>query len=234
MQQGSGVAACYNCGRPWGDGGACQYCSQTYGFPAGIVTSSSGKRFVAYLLEIALVMVTCAIGWLIWALIVFGRGQTPAKQIMGMRVANMTTLTRSGWGRTFVREVIAKGLIGIFLGWLIVPYFWLLWDKNRQQLWDKMVDTVVVDDPNGLVTDVPPGGGQYGQQSQYLQQPGQQYQLPASQQPGAWDQQQGGYGQQGGGYGQYGGYGQQGGYGQPQYPPQIPPPPPNVPPPPRR
>ena len=30
-------------------------------------------------------------------------------------------------------------------------YFWLLWDSERQELWDKMVDTVVVNDPGDLL-----------------------------------------------------------------------------------
>jgi hypothetical protein len=28
--------------------------------------------------------------------------------------------------------------------------FWLLWDANNQQLWDKMVGTIVVKDPHNM------------------------------------------------------------------------------------
>ena len=128
MQQGYGVEVCFNCGRPWGGGCACQFCGQMWGFPQGVLVSSGGKRFIGYLLESALIMVTCGIGWLIWAAITFANGQTPSKQLMGMRTVNIATGSRAGWGRMFVREVFAKSLIGIFLGWLVVPYFWLLWD----------------------------------------------------------------------------------------------------------
>ena len=190
-----------------------------FGFPVGVVVSSAGKRLIAHLLEFGLMLVTCFIGWLIWALFTFANGQTPAKQIMGMRTVNIVTGARAGWGRMFVREVCAKSLIGFFLGWLVFPYFWLLWDKNKQQLWDKMVETTVLDDPNGLVTAQPWGA------APSLQRPQQQYQLPPSEQPTQWgDPRQGGYGQQGG-YDQPGSYGQQGGYGQPQYPPPPPEPP---------
>jgi len=220
VQPAYGGEICFNCGRPWGGGCACQVCGQMWGFPNGVIASSAGKRLVAHLLESMLVLVTCFIGWLIWALFTFANGQTPAKQLMGMRTVNIVTGTRAGWGRMFVREVLAKLLVGFFLGWLIVPYFWLLFDKNKQQLWDKVVDTGVVDDPHGLV------GNQPRPTAPYVQQPQQQYQLPPSEQETQWGYPpRGGYGQQGG-YGQYGGYGQQGGYGQPQYPPPPPPEPP--------
>ena len=34
---------------------------------------------------------------------------------------------------------------------LTVLYLWLLWDGERQELWDKMADTVVVNDPQDLL-----------------------------------------------------------------------------------
>lgn len=44
-------------------------------------------------------------------------------------------------------------MIGILSGLVvigIVVNFWLLWDKDTQELWDKIVDTIVVNDPGGL------------------------------------------------------------------------------------
>lgn len=51
----------------------------------------------------------------------------------------------------FVREFLAKGLIrglisAVFFPAWIVLCFMLLWDKNRQELWDKVADTIVVND----------------------------------------------------------------------------------------
>jgi uncharacterized RDD family membrane protein YckC len=228
VQQGDLGGVCFTCGRPWGNGCACQFCGQMWGCQSGVVLSSSMRRLGAHLLDGLLCLITCVVGWLVWALIIYGRGQTPAKQLMGMRVVIMTAGVRAGWGRMFVREHLAKLLIGLFLGWLVIPYFWLLWDKNRQELWDKMLDTVVVDDPNNLVGDVSQASWQA------IQQPPTQQQLP----PAPWDAQPGGYGQPG--YGQPDPYGQQGGYGQPGgpggqggqggYPPYPPPPPPPGPP----
>jgi uncharacterized RDD family membrane protein YckC len=80
-----------------------------------------------------------------------GRGQTPAKQLLGMRVVHRETLTAARRGRMFAREVPCKWVIGFvagvtIIGW--VAYFWLLWDSERQELWDKMVETIVVTDPD--------------------------------------------------------------------------------------
>lgn len=215
MHQGVVSGSCYTCGRPWGDGCACQFCGQVYGCPAGVLLSSSMKRLGAHLLDGLLCLVTCVVGWLVWSLIVYANGQTPAKQLMGMRVVAVTAGVRAGWGRMFVREHLAKFLIGLFLGWLVLPYFWLLWDRNRQELWDKMLDTLVVDDPNGLVGDVPATAWQA------IQPPPPHHQLPP---PTPWDAPTVGYGQPGG-YDQPGGQGGQGGY-PPYPPPPMPPPPP--------
>lgn len=116
--------------------------------------ASVGRRFGAFLLEVLLVVVTLGIGWLIWALIILGRGQTPAKQLMHMRVLNASDGTAASWGKMFVREVPGKLVISLVssvtvIG--IVLYFWLCWDDKNQELWDKMVDTVVVDDPQDLL-----------------------------------------------------------------------------------
>ena len=50
------------------------------------------------------------------------------------------------------RADILKPLIGFGLAWFFgLVYFWLLWGKNRQELWDKMISTIVVNDSQGAV-----------------------------------------------------------------------------------
>lgn len=122
--------------------------------PPGVTLTSVGKRFGAFLLEGVLVLVTVGIGWLVWALIVFRRGQTPAKQLLGMRVIHHPEHRAASWGRMFLREIVAKQIIGLVAALTLVGfilYLWLTWDRNNQQLWDKIVDTVVVDDPRGTL-----------------------------------------------------------------------------------
>ncbi|MFF9085667.1 RDD family protein [Streptomyces sp. NPDC014991] len=140
-------SACTACGQATGIEPSCQFCGQVLFLPRGIALSTAGLRFGGYLLEGALFVCTLGIGWLIWAFIVFRHGQTPAKQLLHMRVVHITEAGTARWGRMFVREFIAKGIIGVLASFtLLIPYFWLLWDRNRQELWDKMVTTLVVTD----------------------------------------------------------------------------------------
>lgn len=161
---GPPVRQCPSCQREWGMGVCCQACGQVEGFPVGVRTSSPGKRLGAAILDNVLMFVTLFIGWLVWQLIIAGRGQSPAKQLLNMRVVHLPDSRPASWWRMALREVIAKPVIQIASVFtLFVLQLWLLWDKNKQELWDKMVDTVVVDDPHGQMAPVPlppphPGG----------------------------------------------------------------------------
>lgn len=140
-------------GRTWGNARACQFCRQVDGAPIGVRVSSPGKRLAAYVLDFIICVLTRGIGWVIWTIIVAAKGQSPGKQILGMKVVHLSDSGAASWGRMFLREMIAKAVIaiGVFItfGLGAIVYFWLLWDKDDQQLWDKMVNTVVVNDPGG-------------------------------------------------------------------------------------
>jgi uncharacterized RDD family membrane protein YckC len=66
------------------------------------------------LLDGILLLVTLFIGYIVWWLIVIGKGQTPGKQIMGIRAIKDSGM-KSGWGRTFVRELLVKNIVFPFL-----------------------------------------------------------------------------------------------------------------------
>jgi uncharacterized RDD family membrane protein YckC len=144
---------CRNCGRPLELGAhACTTCGQVAEQPIGVMLSPAGRRFGQYCLEILLVLVTVFIGWFIWSLIVWSGGQTPAQQLLGMRVLKISTGVPATWGTMFLREFVAKGLImGLvsvifFPAWFVLA-FMLLWDNSRQEVWDKIAGTLVVNDP---------------------------------------------------------------------------------------
>lgn len=65
-----------------------------------------------------------------------------------MRVLQLRTGRPANWGLMFLREIIAKPVVWT-LSWVTlgIVNFWLLWDDKHQQLYDKIVGTVVVDDP---------------------------------------------------------------------------------------
>jgi uncharacterized RDD family membrane protein YckC len=115
--------------------------------PAGIALSSSGRRLGSAILDGVLITVTLGIGWLIWSFFTMGKGQTPGKKMLGMRVISVNNMQATTLGMTFLREYIVKGIIGsITFG---IAYLWLLWDKDKQALYDKVMGTVVVDDKDG-------------------------------------------------------------------------------------
>jgi uncharacterized RDD family membrane protein YckC len=147
------AATCPNCGQPWSGAQSCGFCGQLWGLPVGFRVSSAGRRFGGYLLDLLLIFCTLGIGWFIWTLVVWAQGQTPAKQLLGMRVIRLDTRMYAGWGRMFLRDFVGKGIVWLiaymilFIGGVIADC-WLLWDKDKQELWDKLAGTVVVDDPD--------------------------------------------------------------------------------------
>lgn len=150
------ATVCPNCGQAWTGSQACTFCGQIWGLPKGIMLSSAGRRFGGYLLEGLLLLCTLGIGWIIWTLIAWAHGQTPAKQVLGMRVVRLDTRARAGWGRMFLRDFIGKLLVSLTFGLFfiggVIADCWLLWDKDKQELWDKIAGTVVVNDPDKLLT----------------------------------------------------------------------------------
>ena len=113
------------------------------------VTVSPWGRLGAYVLEAVLVTVTLGIGWLIWAAIIASQGQTPAKRILGHRVVMQDTGQTAGFARMFWVRGLLAGLVAsvasvaipITLGILLFMPFW---DKNNENIWDKVSGTRVV------------------------------------------------------------------------------------------
>jgi uncharacterized RDD family membrane protein YckC len=147
------AAVCPKCGQAWTGAQSCTFCGQVWGLPQGIVLSSAGRRLGGVLLDGLLIFCTLVIGWIVWTLIVWAQGQTPGKQLLGMRVVRLDTRTYAGWGRMFLRDFVGKFLVALvsslipFVGGIIADC-WLLWDKDKQELWDKIAGTIVVDDPD--------------------------------------------------------------------------------------
>jgi uncharacterized RDD family membrane protein YckC len=119
---------------------------------AGAPLSSAGRRLGAYLLDGLLLVVTLGIGWLIWSLVAWSKGQTPAKQLMKMRCVKPDTGRVATWGSMALREIVGKGILGMITFGIttIVSWFTIL-GASRQGVWDKVAGTVVVDDPQGTL-----------------------------------------------------------------------------------
>lgn len=68
------------------------------------------------------------------------RGQTVGQMAMGIRVIDFSTGGPIGYGRAFVRWLVAI-LSGVVL---LLGYLWMLWDREKQCWHDKAANDVVV------------------------------------------------------------------------------------------
>lgn len=120
--------------------------------PNGTQLASAGRRIGAFFLAIPLSIVTLGIGYLIWGLIVWGRGQTPTFQVLGMRCWRPETNRVAGWGWMALREIVGRFVEGILsLITEIVSFILFLSTKERRSLHDMIAGTVVLHDPNKVL-----------------------------------------------------------------------------------
>ena len=64
---------------------------------------SPTRRFTAWVLEIVLISGTAYIGWFIWSLITWGKGQTPAQNLLRIITINETTDAPAKRPQMFIR-----------------------------------------------------------------------------------------------------------------------------------
>ena len=67
-------------------------------------------------------------------------GATPGKQVLGIRVIDQNTGGPIGYGRAFIRWIghIVSAVV------LLLGYFWMLWDSEKQCWHDKFAGDLVV------------------------------------------------------------------------------------------
>ena len=77
--------------------------------------ASQQHRLAATAVDGGLFWATCFIGWIVWTLILWSKGQTPGKYLLKIRVLNEPTGTPATWGQMAIRQQ----LIGLALA---APY----------------------------------------------------------------------------------------------------------------
>lgn len=120
--------------------------------PNGVALASHGRRIGAYFLAIPLMIVTLGIGYLIWGLIVWGKGTSPALQVLGMRVYRPEQHKVAGFGIMALRNIvggIVQGILSIIT--LLVSFILFLSRPDRRTLPDLIASTVVLHDPNKVL-----------------------------------------------------------------------------------
>ena len=116
---------------------------------AGEPLATPAVRLGSYLLEILFLFVTLFIGWIIWALIVWGKGTTPGHQVLRLYIVEEQTGKTAGWGRMALREFVMKGLVGSFLATITLGIYWIVDSlfvirDDRRTIHDMLSSTVVV------------------------------------------------------------------------------------------
>lgn len=111
----------------------------------GVEPVGNGLRFGAYLLDGLLAVVTCLIGWFIWSIILWSRGQTPAKQLLNLRVVDVSTGQTATGGQMALRELVGKFLLSFLSCGItnLVGAIMVLASSKRQGLWDTIAGTTV-------------------------------------------------------------------------------------------
>jgi uncharacterized RDD family membrane protein YckC len=118
--------------------------------PPGVTLAPVGRRVGAYFLGILLMIVTLVIGYIVWGLLVWRRGTTPALSVLKMRCVKVSTGTKATFGTMALREIVGRILEGI-LSWIteIVSFVLFLGRDDHRCLHDLIGGTVVVFDPQG-------------------------------------------------------------------------------------
>jgi len=68
-----------------------------------LIPVSPTRRFTAWILELVLISGTAYVGWFIWTLVTWGKGQTPAQKLLRIISINETTGAPAKRPQMFIR-----------------------------------------------------------------------------------------------------------------------------------
>ena len=120
--------------------------------PEGTELASVGRRIGAWFLAIPLAIITLGIGYMIWGLVVWGNGQTPALQVLGMRCWRPETNRVAGFWFMALREIpgrLIDGILSFVTG--ITSFVLFVTGRQHKALHDWIAGTVVLHDPNKVL-----------------------------------------------------------------------------------
>jgi uncharacterized RDD family membrane protein YckC len=120
--------------------------------PQGTQLANPGRRIGAFFLAIPLIIITLGIGYLIWGVIVWAKGTTPALQVLGMRCWRPEDNRIATFWWMALRAVVGRileGLLSIIT--LLTSFILMLARDDRKTLHDLIAGTVVIYDPNKVL-----------------------------------------------------------------------------------
>jgi uncharacterized RDD family membrane protein YckC len=116
--------------------------------PDGTELASVGRRIGGYFLDTLLFFVTLGIGYLVWTLIVWKDGLTPAKQLLNMRCYRTADDRPAHWGWMAMRQVVGGGIVeGFIIFVFIASCIMMVASKDRRAIHDHLAGTIVLYDP---------------------------------------------------------------------------------------
>jgi uncharacterized RDD family membrane protein YckC len=121
--------------------------------PDGVELASTGRRIGAFFLAIPLAIITLGIGYVIWGLIAWSQGQTPALQVLGMRCWRPEDQRVPGFWWMALRNIvgrIADGILSLITE--LISFIFMMTRPDRKTLHDMVAGTVVLHDPNGVLS----------------------------------------------------------------------------------
>ncbi len=149
--QPSGYVQPSSHGQPGAFDATAGYGMPGWGTPTHAPLATPGSRLGSVLLDCVLAVVTLFIGWMIWSLVVWGRGTTPGKSLLNQRVVDAKTGATATWGHMAVRQFLVGTLLAGSLNlvtlyiWSIVDAFMVFTERHRR-LTDRISSTLVVQD----------------------------------------------------------------------------------------
>jgi len=119
--------------------------------PPAVTLAPVGRRIGAYFLSILLFIVTLGIGWIIWGLILWPRGQSPAFKVLKLHVVPKEGGTPVGFWRMALRNIVGGFVQGI-LTWITMLISFVLFVVRplHQPITDLIAGTTVAYDPTGV------------------------------------------------------------------------------------
>jgi uncharacterized RDD family membrane protein YckC len=119
--------------------------------PPGVTLAPVGRRIGAYFLSFLLFIVTLGIGWIIWGLILWPRGQSPAFKVLKLHVVPKEGGTPVGFGTMALRNIVG-GIVQGILGWItaLISFILFLTRDLHQPFTDLIAGTTVVHDPTDV------------------------------------------------------------------------------------
>jgi uncharacterized RDD family membrane protein YckC len=115
--------------------------------PEGVRPAGLGRLIAAACLAVVLFAVTLGVGYITWAVVVWGQGHTPAQRLLRLRCWLPDT------GRVASREDMAvRQVLGLAVaGQLLIGVWLLLFTRAHRSVGDFLAGTVVVHDPDRVL-----------------------------------------------------------------------------------